>query len=152
LEIDRRWDFREYKFHPLWNTTPEEEPELRIKPGDVLFRGTTTAYTDGGVKVHEWRSASNPEWMAGPRRIYMSEGAEDAAGYGSIAAEDSGGQPVLCEIVLDEELFRQLKPGYEGKGEWYVERESIPKKNVRCIRLRKGEYGDVEVPWEKLRR
>ena len=58
-------------------------------------------------------------------KLYMSEGEEDAAGYGPIIAEEEGGQPVLAKIVLDEQLFKELKPGYEGLGEWYVEREFI---------------------------
>lgn len=145
-QINKQWDFDEYKLHPLWGT---EEPELRVRPGDILFRGTTSAYVQGEkVKSHTWKT----EPIKGPRRIYMSEGAEDAAGYGEIAVETSGGVPVLCEITLTKELFHALKPGYEGRGEWYIEDKALPKNAVRCIRLKINEYGMVHVPWENLTR
>jgi hypothetical protein len=50
-----------------------------------------------------------------------------------------GGVPLVCAIRIDEEIFKELKPGYEGPGEWYVERDSIPRKNVRCRRITKKE-------------
>ena len=145
----RQWDFGDYKFHPLWNSNPEDEPQLRIKVGDTLYRGTSSAYTSkSGAKSHQWPSSYNI--LKGPRRIYLSEGAEDAAGYGEIAAETVGGKPMLCEVTLTEELFRALKPGYEGSGEWYVEAEALPKRAALCIPLKIDEYGQVQVPWEKL--
>lgn len=151
LYVEKEWDFGEFKLHPLWDSNPVDEPELAIRPGDVLYRGTSSVYVGEGAKVHQWKGSLPPQWMA-KRRIYMSEGAEDAAGYGAIAVEDAGGKPVLCEIMLDKELFKALKPGYEGSGEWFVEMDSLPKKAVRCIPLKEGKYGDVAVPWEKLRR
>ena len=128
--MPRRWDFGDFKFHPLWSSTPEDSPELAIRPGDVLFRGTTTKFLRGGALF------AHPEPKDGleTARMYLSEGEEDAAGYAWILRDEVGGRPILCEIILDAELFADLRPGYEGLGEWYVKRAVIPAENVRCRR------------------
>ena len=124
-EIDpktRKWDFGTFKAHPLWMHQQESPEEYAVKPGDYLWRGTTTRFiTPQGLLAHP---------LPPPRReprLYMSEGEEDAAGYAPIIAEQEGGQPALAKIILDQQLFKELKPGFEGLGEWYVEREFIPR-------------------------
>lgn len=130
----RKWDFGSYKFHPLWNEGEDDfdDPELRVKPGDKLYRGSSTAAMKGKKLVAHPRGGHKG-------RLYWSEGPEDAAGYASIAVEIAGGEPVLCEVTLTKELFRELKPGFEGLGEWYMERSEIPLKYVKCTQLTKAD-------------
>jgi hypothetical protein len=148
LEVDEQWDFGEYKLHPLGS----RDPELAIRPGDKLYRGTTTIALKGGARAHTGGTLYNEaEWMKGQHRIYMSESAEDAAGYGPLAVENIGGKPVLCEITLTPELFAALKPGYEGAGEWWIAAEAIPTKATRCYILRVDpDTGLPIVPWERF--
>lgn len=149
LETTTQWDFGTYKVHPLWR---DQDPELAIRPGDKLYRGTTTIALKGGARAHTGGTLySEPKWMAGQHRIYMSEGAEDAAGYGPIAVESIGGKPVLCEITLTPELFAALRPGYEGPGEWWIAADTIPTKATRCYILRVDpDTGLPIIPWERL--
>ncbi len=117
----REWDFAAYKVHPLWD---QPEPTLRIRAGDMFYRGTTTSLVGESVR-------------AAPRatRIYFSESEEDAAGYAFIHQELYGGKPVLVELKLSRKLFRALKPGLEGVGEWYFERNFVPRTHTRIRRL-----------------
>lgn len=96
--------------HPLWS--PGTEP---LKIGDSLFRGTSSKFVR-----HDKLLSHEGE------RIYFSEGDEDAEGYACIVAEDHGGEPILIEVELTEELVKLLKPGMEGLGEWYIETKELP--------------------------
>lgn len=96
--------------HPLWK--PGIEP---LKAGDSLFRGTSSRF------VRHDKLLSH-----GTKRIYFSEGDEDAEGYACIIAEERGGKPLLVEVELTEDLAKLLKPGMEGIGEWYIEAKELP--------------------------
>lgn len=149
--VRAQWDFGEFKYHPNWPNDSDVEPELAVRVGDRLYRGSSDIFTRDGARAHVGAAIyDQPEWMRGQRRIYMSEGAEDAAGYADLTVEQTGGEPVLCEITITPELFAKLRPGYEGLGEWFVEMDEIPKSAVRCFRLRKDENGNVVVPWPQL--
>lgn len=128
---DKQWDFSSYKLHPAWIDKPGRE----IRLGSKLFRGTSSVHlTEEGLFAHApWK------WKRPTPRIYLSEGEEDAASYAPLEVEWSGGEPVLCEITLDEDLFRELRPGDEAEGEWYVERDFIRREHVRCRSVLRSE-------------
>ena len=117
----REWDFGAYKVHPLWD---RPEPTLRIGAGDKLYRGTTTNLIVESIRA-----------VPSATRIYFSEGEEDAGGYAFIHQELYGGKPVVVELKLSRKLFRALKPGLEGFGEWYFERNFVPRTHTRIRRL-----------------
>ncbi len=96
--------------HPLWKLGTEP-----LKTGDSLFRGTSSKF----VRHDKLLSHDG-------KRIYFSEGDEDAEGYACIIAEGRGGKPLLVEIELTEDLAKFLKPGMEGLGEWYIEVKELP--------------------------
>jgi hypothetical protein len=97
--------------HPLWDQT---DP---IEIGETLFRGTTSRFVrHNKLLTHEHD------------RIYFSEGEEDAEGYACIGADWYGGEPVLAEVELTQDLADRLKPGMEGLGEWFVEAVEVPVK------------------------
>jgi len=110
LDDDGTLFLKQPLLHPLWSpgTTP-------LVPGkDSLFRGTTSKFVKPGKLLsHEGK------------RVYFSEGDEDAEGYASIISEHHGGTPILVEVELTDELASRLKPGLEGLGEWYVEAEEL---------------------------
>ncbi len=148
VDPNRRWDFGDYKFHPLWGEKPSKEDVQAITVGgEPLFRGTSSKFLmPTKLLPHPESNKTAQDFLRGRMlsgpvpRIYMSESPEDALGYGCIEAEEGkGGIPLICAIKIDREIFKSLKPGYEGKGEWYVERDSIPRKDIRCRRITKKE-------------
>jgi len=138
LDDDGTLFLKQPLLHPLWSpgTTP-------LVPGkDSLFRGTTSKFVKPGKLLsHKEKGCSilgtedyDGRYPDCVTRIYFSEGDEDAEGYASIISEHHGGNPILVEVELTEELASRLKPGLEGLGEWYVEAEelTIPFKKRRA--------------------
>jgi len=143
LNSKRRWDFGNYKFHPLWDEEPSiDDPQAIVVGGEPLFRGTTSKFVDSKELRPHPTEPLKEKFSITPApvpRIYMSEGKEDALGYGCSMAESEGGIPLVCAVSIDQELFSRLKPGLEGLGEWYVEGESIPRRLVKCEQITKKE-------------
>lgn len=110
--------------HPLWDKGVEP-----LQIGDTLFRGTSSKFVTHD-KVVSHGKTSLPTKM---RRVYFSEGEEDAAGYACMASQEYGGKPILLEVELTQELAMKLKPGGEGMGEWYVE---VPELSVNITGVR----------------
>lgn len=91
LATDDPWDFDEYKLHPLWG---DKDPELAIRVGNHLYRGTSTVYTSKGVKAHEWPPhVSIPKWMKENFEYMAEEGEEPRPAYYQVS-EFIGRRPV----------------------------------------------------------
>ena len=144
-----KWDYGTYKYHPLWSKDDprtKDDVQAITVGGEPLFRGTSSEFIDKkGIYPHPPGAHGEHQ----ENRIYMSEGAEDAEGYSCIAAEQHGGVPLFCTVTVTERLFKALRPGYEGLGEWYVDWDKIPWGEFKCRRVKEGvceELGGEKLP------